>query len=356
MNTIRNKYTILNESQWKSAIFFILLLFCFGRVRSMPLMKFQLEIDLAGEWRFEIGKNKEFLGADFDDSKWELIKVPSSWENEGFPGYDGYGCYRTKFRIPSKLKNKKLYLKLGRIDDVDRVYLNGQLVGGVGDFLPNYRTAFNVKRIYPLDPKMIRFGEVNTLAVQVFDMQGVGGIYEGEVGLYSRLEEIHLDMDLSGQWKFKTGDESEWAEREFDDSGWGQIHVPMPWEWQGYENYDGFAWYRKHIRLPSDLLRLKLILMLGYIGDVDEVFFNGVKIGSRGEYPPFSEQEQSDRYGGNRAWERAYFIPSQIIKKKGENVIAVRVFNEVKEGGIYEGYVGIVSRKEYLKYSQDQDK
>jgi len=355
MNTILRRQNMIIDNRWKSAVALFILMVCFSSLYGVPLMKFQLEINLAGDWRFEIGKNSEFLEADFNDSEWEVIHVPNSWENEGFPGYDGYGCYRIKFRVPSKLKSKKLYLKLGRIDDVDRVYLNGQLIGGVGDLLPNYRTAFNIKRIYPLDPNMIRFNEINTLAVQVFDMHGVGGIYEGEVGLYSRLDEIHLDMDLSGQWKFRTGDQPEWAKKDYRDSDWAKIHVPMPWEWQGYENYDGYAWYRKNIRLSPELLKSKLILMLGYIGDVDEVFFNGIKIGSRGEYPPFSEQEQSDRYGGNRAWERAYFIPSQIISKTGENVIAVRVFNEVKEGGIYEGYVGIVMRTEYLKYSQESE-
>jgi len=88
-------------------------------------MDLEKVIDLKGEWRFEIGDNQDFARPNFNDSKWEKMKVPSRWEDQGFPGYDGYAWYRISFKAPQKMQTHHLYLKLGRIDDVDRVYLNG---------------------------------------------------------------------------------------------------------------------------------------------------------------------------------------------------------------------------------------
>ena len=48
----------------------------------------------------------------FDDSEWEKINVPSSWENQGFHGYDGYAWYRTSFKLKTSDAEKDLHLDL----------------------------------------------------------------------------------------------------------------------------------------------------------------------------------------------------------------------------------------------------
>ena len=73
---------------------------------------------------------------------------PIIWENQGFPGYDGYAWYRKTFPTPRRYRDHQLYLHLGYIDDVDEVYLNGNLVGYKGDFPPWYDSAFNIFRQY----------------------------------------------------------------------------------------------------------------------------------------------------------------------------------------------------------------
>ena len=187
------------------------------------------EIDLCGEWVFEIGDNLDYAGIDYNDSRWEHILVPGAWENEGFPGFDGYGWYRIVFTVPKHLKNKVLYLNLGQIDDVDRTYFNGVYIGGNGDFPPTYQTAYDVTRLYELPTDLIRFGKENTLAVRIYDHQGMGGIVHGEIGVFSRQDVIDLKIDLSGAWRFKTGDRSEWAAQDYDDAEWKVIAVPGFW-------------------------------------------------------------------------------------------------------------------------------
>ena len=275
------------------------------------------------------------------------INVPGAWENEGFPGYDGYGWYRISFVIPKELSNKVLYLKLGQIDDVDRTYLNGRFIGGNGDFPPSYQTAYDKYRIYELPSNFINFGKRNTLAVRIYDSHGGGGIVHGNIGVYSREDVINLQIDLSGNWKFKTGDEPEWGNANFDDSKWHKMPAPSNWEQHGFSKHDGFAWYRKSFRIPKTLTKQKLILMLGKINDIDQTYFNGVKIGETGIFPIDKSNLRS-----HMAEDRAYFIPPYLIQSGKENVVAVRVYDFGKNGGLYSGYIGIATRSNYLKYSK----
>ena len=315
-------------------------------------MNLRLEIDLSGDWRFEIGDNPVYARKDFNDKGWEVIHVPNMWENEGFPGYDGYAWYRLHFVLPAQLKDKVLYLKLGHIDDVDRVYVNGHFVGGEGAFPPKYQTAYDVKRIYELDKDILNFGGENVIAVQVPDTQLGGGIVDGKVGIFSRQDVLNLSLSLCGKWKFKTGDDALWAGPDYDDSQWANITVPGSWENEGFEDYNGFAWYRKTVRINNNLTKSKLILMLGNIDDIDEVYFNGVLIGRTGWFP----RDRDDRFfvQGFNDVERAYLIPPQMIRIGKDNFVAVRVFDRGGLGGISRGYIGITTRDNYLKYAKDK--
>jgi sialate O-acetylesterase len=206
--------------------FLIVALLCGYRITAA--IDLQLEIDLKGDWLIEIGDDSTYAHPNFDDSRWEVIRVPSRWENEGFPGYDGYAWYRINFNVPIDMKTENLYLKLGRIDDVDRVYLNGQFIGGKGHFPPNYQSAWEVKRLYPISVDLLLPGEKNTLAVRVYDAHGGGGIRDGEIGIYTRLDLINLILDLSGQWRFSPLEFEDWTAGSFVDTLWDEINVPGP--------------------------------------------------------------------------------------------------------------------------------
>jgi len=317
-------------------------------------MDLEKVIDLKGEWRFEIGDNQDFARPNFNDSKWEKMKVPSRWEDQGFPGYDGYAWYRISFKAPQKMQTHHLYLKLGRIDDVDRVYLNGVFVGGRGVLPPNYRTAYNIKRCYPIPEGIIKPGRKNVLAVKVYDKHGAGGIYKGDVGIYSRKNYVDLSIDLSGKWKFSSVDFSKNSSPVLNTKKWKNILVPARWEDEGYPDLDGFAWYRKTVVIKSSLADSKLILMLGKINDIDEVYFNGTLIGSTGNLNVKDIKKKNTEQGYYKRG-RAYFIPPNIIKANKENIIAVRIYDLGNKGGIYEGDVGIVTREEFLKYQGRKD-
>jgi sialate O-acetylesterase len=139
--------------------------------------------------------------------------------------------------------------------------------------------------------------------------------------------------NLDGQWKFSLGDDMEWMNPDFNDSSWDMTNVPSAWENDGYVGYDGYAWYRTKLIIPSHLFDEALFLDLGQIDDVDETYLNGHKIGGLGSFPPNYESA----YNKNRH----YYIPKEYLIKDGYNVLAVRVYDEKQDGGIINGQVGI---------------
>jgi sialate O-acetylesterase len=145
--------------------------------------------------------------------------------------------------------------------------------------------------------------------------------------------DYYKELPLKGYWKFKLGDNASWSNATFDDTEWKKIFVPARWEEEGYQGYDGYAWYRKSVEIPALFNNRTLVLELGCIDDVDEVFFNGTKIGQSGSFPPY----YSTAYNAYRKYE----IPLNLVKFDKPNIIAVRVYDSQLEGGIVRDEVRI---------------
>jgi hypothetical protein len=304
-------------------------------------------VNLKGDWKFSIGDDKNWAAPSYDDRSWETIQAPSAWENQGFHGYDGYAWYRKHFAFHYSVKGNNILLKLGRIDDVDEVYLNGHLIGLSGSFPPNYETAYYAWREYHIPEKYFFTDKENTIAVRVYDAELGGGIIEGDIGFYEDKDAMKLDLDLSGVWKFKTGDDENWKEEKLNEKDWEKIIVPGYWENQGHQDYDGFAWYRLSFKLEDKLIDKKFVLVLGKIDDIDEVYLNGKLIGSTGNMNRYPI-----RYNTKDEWLlfRGYFIPQDLLHSNKENVIAVRVYDGFKDGGIYKGPIGLIEQNKYTKF------
>jgi sialate O-acetylesterase len=331
---------------------FGVLVFLAGSPARMFADDLKLLHSLEGQWKIELGDNPAWAAADFDDRTWAKIDVPSAWEDQGFPGYDGYAWYRVKFEVPSEWKEETLFLRLGHIDDVDEVYVNGRFVGFQGSFPPGYVTAYDVPREYYLPWQYLKPGRDNVLAVRVYDNELTGGIvhagYQRFIGIYSDPTMIIPDHSLIGEWKFMPGDRQEWANPDYDDNAWHAAFVPAYWETQGFRGLDGFAWYRTSFRVPPKLAGQTLILLLGKIDDADQAYLNGTLIGKTGIMPPGQFRIGSDDYQNLRA----YTMPASALSLNGENTLAIRVFDGFLHGGIYSVPIGITTRERYLDWSK----
>jgi len=293
------------------------------------------ELSLQGNWSFKIGDNSDWSKASYDDQNWKKIDVPSSWEDEGYQGYDGYAWYRRQIVIPVSVKDRKLTMELGYIDDVDEVFFNGTKIGQSGSFPPYYSTAYNAFRAYEIPLNLVNYDKPNCIAVRVYDAQIEGGIVRGEVRIGISDIAIIPDINLNGTWNFNTG-------RDVNESKSQKIVVPGRWENQGFYKYDGYAVYSRTFTCPTTLTNKKMVLLAGRIDDFDQVYINGKLVGQTGDY---ENRKHSDKYSEFRN----YFIPTGFLKA-GENTIVIKVYDEQGEGGIIEGTVGLITQDKFINY------
>ncbi len=137
--------------------------------------------------------------------------------------------------------------------------------------------------------------------------------------------------------RFATGDDPARKTPDFDDRGWATISTSRNFEPQGFEGYDGWAWYRMHVSLPRTLLdashwKQRLLLHLPGVDDIDQTWFNGVLVGSTGTGP-------DDPAGYVSQWQAVRDYPVDLttvpVHWDGDNVIAIRVYDGGGPGGFY---------------------
>jgi sialate O-acetylesterase len=345
----KNRPTIFKQYKMYSLLISLLLPLVFFSFAAAE--DWRTVLDLRGKWKFDLGDDKKRANVTFDDSKWDEIFVPSPWEDEGYPGYDGYAWYRKHFRLPQGAEKKSLFLRLGCIDDVSEAYLNGVLIAITGSFPPDFTTAYNTPIVIALPQNLLNASGDNVIAVRVYDDQLAGGITQGKIGLYEAKDVLEPEISFSGQWRFKTGDSEKWTDPAFDDRSWNQIFVPGYWESQGYPDYDGVAWYRLHFKIPAELEGKTIIFLLGKIDDLDETYVNGKEIGHVGR---IKSNPKRSEHNNEYSEFRVYTVPSGLLKAGQDNVIAVRVYDGGGGGGIYEGPIGIISREGYKEWRKHQ--
>jgi beta-galactosidase len=185
---------------------------------------------LGGAWRFAWSPSPAtrptgFASADFDDTAWTTIPVPSSWQvqGHGIPIYTNIeypfeldlkqprvphadnpvGSYRTRFDVPAAWDGRRVLLAFEGVDSAFYAWVNGERVGYSED--SRLRVEFDVTGV-------VKPGE-NVLAVEVYrwsdgsiledqDMWRLSGIFR-DVHLWSparthlRDVEVRTDLDSS---------------------------------------------------------------------------------------------------------------------------------------------------------------
>ena len=132
----------------------------------------------------------------------------------------------------------------------------------------------------------------------------------------------NFEQNLS-EWKaalenYDVGNKNNWQTISYNDADWKKINVPGNWEASALPEFDGVVWFRKKVTIPEDWITKEVKLSLGTIDDDDITWVNGVKVGGINSYNT----------------DRVYTVPSSILKP-GENIITVRIEDQVGNGGFY---------------------
>ena len=204
---------------------------------------------LNGEWKFKFVPGtqngpgeSEFFAADYDDSAWDNIRVPLSWEmagygtpvytNVGYPfqnnppnanvGYTYYGVedhnaigfYRRSFSVPESWNGKRLFVHFDGVYSAAVVWVNGKYVGYSQD--SNTDAEFDIT-------DFAKVGE-NQLSVRVYRWCD-GSYLEGQDMWH--LSGIHRDVYLVATPKVFVADHYITAPNLSEDATSGTLKVAL---------------------------------------------------------------------------------------------------------------------------------
>lgn len=184
-------------------------------------------LNLNGLWKFNWVKNPDkrpenFYSAEYDDSKWDEIPVPSNWELQGYgvpiyvnteyefdmytpplvpENYNPTGLYRRNFEVPANWDEREIFIHFGAVKSAMFLWINGQKVGySQGSKTP---AEFNItKYVHPgenlLAVQVIRWSDGSYLECQ--DFWRLSGI-ERDVYLHSspkvRIKDFFVNASLN---------------------------------------------------------------------------------------------------------------------------------------------------------------
>ena len=133
------------------------------------------------------------------DTYWGNIDLPCrSWESTEIGEFDGVVWFRKKIELKETPKNA-FELLIPGIDDMDRVYINGQLVGAIEE--PGF---WQTSRKYSVQAGVLKKG-MNIITIRILDNQGGGGLGSTETPF--ELQSTGITIPLKGTWKYSVAAE-----------------------------------------------------------------------------------------------------------------------------------------------------
>ena len=216
-----------------------------ARYAAAPAATLAAAVDATDRWaeRVDPGSARSAWAADtLDTSEWSRIAVPGQWERSGIDGlgaFDGIMWFRTSVDLTAAEAAKPAMVQLGRIDERDRLWINGIPVGA--------SLIAADRRSYRLPAGLLRAG-ANSVTVRVIDEMGGGG-FSGPADALALVLQDGGRKSLAGNWLYRRG---------AADDAWTVPPPPIPWSmprglamaWNGMiaplagVRLRGIAWYQ----------------------------------------------------------------------------------------------------------------
>jgi beta-galactosidase len=156
------------------------------------------QVPLVEGWRFHQGAAVGASVASFDDSAWEAIALPHTWNaNEGnAPGfYRGDGWYRRHFDVPSAWAGKRIFVQFDGANRSAEVFVNGHRLGqhrgGFARFRFDVTSVLEAKSSNVLAVRVNNDSRDNMAPVSA-DFTFFGGLYRA-VSLVAT-DPVHIDL------------------------------------------------------------------------------------------------------------------------------------------------------------------
>lgn len=243
---------------------------------------------MAGEWRYAMGDDKAYAAVRFDDKAWQTMVLPA--QIPACPSATYY-WFRRDVELSPEMSGKDVTFDLGRIDDCDEFYVNGQKIGDTGVMPKNQPqgnsvSAWTQNRSYTVPAKFLKPGK-NLLAICLYNMNGPGGFMPPDTSTREIVGPFDSGAITGTAGGFTVG---------------------------------GTGWYRKHFKMADADAGKHVEILFGGIYMNSDVWLNGQHLG---EHP----------YG----YTGIYYDLTPHLKFNADNVLTVRVCNEGLNSRWYSG-------------------
>ncbi|RMD83454.1 MAG: hypothetical protein D6820_02315 [Lentisphaerae bacterium] len=165
-------------------------------------------------------------------------------------------------------------------------------------------------------------------------LAGVPGLKEDVYREFARLpKRIALSDDYLARYvedetiSNPPADNAEWAQgwaaSGVNTDDWGTMVLPGRWTEQGFD-FNGVFWFRRQVTVPAAWEGRALMLEVGACDKGDITYFNNQEVGRTLPTRPNGWAEK-----------RQYRVPVEQVRFGAENIIAVRVYSHMHDGGIH---------------------
>lgn len=174
-------------------------------------------VPLNGPWKFAVGDNMQYSQANYDDSGWETMDLAAppgahdddvglsgfipGWTAKGHSTYSGYAWYRLKVSLDSVKGNDLALAAPPAVDDAYQLFINGSLLGSVGDFSGIVPIIYSIQPRMFLLPENVKKEKTITIAFRVWMSPASLGSGTGGIHIAPALgERTHIEKKYSFQW------------------------------------------------------------------------------------------------------------------------------------------------------------
>lgn len=144
-----------------------------------------------------------------ENSPWTVASVPGAWSESG------HAWYRCWVKVPGHwtvMTGRPLYREsvtftIQDLAEVHEVFVNGQRIGGAGEFPPQFKGPGKGISRYKVPPGSLVKDQWNEIALRVFSHEGAGGF----LGEAPSIQGYFLECVLHGDWEMRRGNGKSWT-------------------------------------------------------------------------------------------------------------------------------------------------
>ncbi len=141
---------------------------------------------------------------------WVSAAVPEVWKSPPrgpLATTEGVVWYRAVVQLPADWADQPAELFVEGVDDARQIFINGQRIGLLGTFPPEYRSGLGQQHHLAIPADVLRAGEPNLIAIRVYHYHGRRGFNVAAPVLLGRDQAIRLQ----GNWQAIADDQERFA-------------------------------------------------------------------------------------------------------------------------------------------------